>query len=147
MAEATDVRRSAPIAILAHPIYSILLPVPVVAFLGALITDLAYVKSGGNLIWLAFSSWLLLAGLLVGAIAALVLLVDFLRSPLIRAPAGWAHLVFFYAALLVEMVNIFIHERDGWTAVVPVGMTLSIVGAILILVAAWLRRPAMEVVR
>jgi hypothetical protein len=28
---------------------------------------------------------------------------------------------------------------------VPIGMTLSIVGAVLILIAGWLRRPALEV--
>ena len=57
-----------------HPVYSALFPVPVVCFLGTLLTDFAYAKSGGNLLWLAFSSWLLLAGLLVGVTAALVLL-------------------------------------------------------------------------
>ena len=80
-----------------HPVYSALFPVPVVCFLGTLLTDFAYAKSGGNLLWLAFSSWLLLAGLLVGAIAALVLLVDVVRDAAMRMPFGWAHLLFFYA--------------------------------------------------
>jgi uncharacterized membrane protein len=124
-----------------------LLPVPVVCFVGALLTDLAYLQSGGNLIWLAFSSWLLLAGLLVGAIAALVLLIDVIRSPAVRTGTGWAHLLFFYAALLVELFSIFIHERDGWTAVAGPGLTLSIVGTVLVLIAAWLRRLAVEVLR
>jgi uncharacterized membrane protein len=136
-----------PIAIVRHPIYSMLLPVPVVCFLGALLTDIAYVESDGGLMWLAFSSWLLLAGLSFGAIAALVLLIDVIRSPGMRTGEGWAHLLFFYAALLVELFSVFIHERDGWTAVVPIGLTASIIGAVLILIAAWLRRPALEVVR
>jgi len=108
------------------------------------IADLTYVKSDGNVIWLAFSSWFLLFGLLFGVLAALVLLVDFLRRPALRRAAGWAHLLFFYAALIVELFSIFIHERDGWTAVVPIGLTLSIVGVVLILIAGWLRRPAAE---
>jgi uncharacterized membrane protein len=140
-------RRVRPIAIVRHPIYSMLFPVPVVCFLGVLLTDIAYVNSDGNLIWLSFSSWLLLFGLLFGAIAALVLLIDVIRSSAIRRGAGWAHLLFFYAALVVELFSVFIHERDGWTAVVPIGLTASIVGALLILIAAWLRRPAVEVVR
>jgi len=118
-----------------------------VCFIGALLTDLTYVKSDGALIWLAFSSWLLLFGLLFGAIAALFLLIDFIRSPGMRVTVGWAHLLFFYAALLVELFSVFIHERDGWTGVVPIGLTLSIVGMVLVLIAAWLRRPAVEVVR
>jgi uncharacterized membrane protein len=135
------------IAIVRHPVYAMLLPVPVVCFLGALLTDITYVESGGNLIWLAFSSWLLLFGLAFGVVAAFVLLIDFIRSPAMRRGSGWTHLLLFYAALLVELFSIFIHERDGWTAVVPIGLALSIIGAVLILIAAWLHRPVVEVVR
>lgn len=135
------------ISIVRHPVYSILLPVPVVCFVGVLLTDVTYLKSGGNLLWLDFSSWLLLAGLAFGVIAAIVLLVDFIRSPVLRSPIGWAHLLLFYGGLLIELFSIFIHERDGWTAVAGLGITLSIVGALLMLMAGWLRRPAMEASR
>ena len=135
------------IAIARHPIYGMLLPVPVVCFLGVLLTDLAYLSSAGNMVWLDFSSWLLLAGLLVGVVAAIVLLIDVIRSRAVRAGSGWAHLLFFYAALLAELLSMFVHQRDGWTAVAGLGLILSIVGAVLVMVAAWIRRPAMEVVR
>jgi uncharacterized membrane protein len=147
MAEAMARPASRTISIARHPIYSMLLPVPVVCFIGTLLTDTTYLKSGGNLIWLAFSSWFLLAGLAFGLLAAIALLIDFIRSPGIRNSIGWLHLLLFYAALLVELFSVFIHERDGWTAVAGLGITLSIVGAVLILAAAWLRRPALEVVR
>ena len=147
MADVAKRAASRPISIVRHPLYAMLLPVPLVCFIGALLTDVAYLKSGGNLIWLAFSSWLLLAGLLFGAIAALVLLIDFVRSPAIRSGRGWGNLLLFYAALLVELFSIFVHERDGWTAVAGLGLILSIVGAVLILIAAWLRQPAAEVVQ
>ena len=41
----------------------------------------------------------------------------------------------FVAALVVELFSMFIHTRDGWTAVVPAGMTLSILGVLLALCA------------
>ena len=145
MAQSAVRREARLVAVARHPIYSMLFPVAVVCFIGALLTDIAYVQSDGNLLWLAFSSWLLLAGLLVGAIAALVLLIDFIRADGLRSGAGWAHLLLFYAALLVELFSIFVHERDGWTAVVPIGLGLSIAGVLLILIAGWLRRPALEV--
>ncbi|MFL6729003.1 MAG: DUF2231 domain-containing protein [Sphingomicrobium sp.] len=135
------------IAIARHPIYAMLLPIPVVCFIGALLADVTYLQSGGNLIWLAFASWFLFFGLLFGALAAVVLLIDVIRSPGIRTGTGWAHLLLFYAALLVELLNILIHERDGWTAVMGLGLSLSIAGVVLILIAAWLRRPALEIVR
>jgi uncharacterized membrane protein len=148
MADLMADRPVSALSIARHPIYAMLLPVPVVCFVGVLLTDIAYLNSGGNLIWLAFSSWLLLAGLLFGAIAALVLLIDFVRSPVIRSGLGLAHLLCFYGALLVELLSSFIHSRDGWTAVAGLGFVLSIIGAVLILIAAWLHRPAIvELVR
>jgi uncharacterized membrane protein len=136
------------ISIVRHPIYSMLLPVAVVCFAGTILTDLAYLGSGGNLVWLDFSNWLLLAGLLFGVIAALVLAIDFIRSAALRTNIGWGHVLIFYAALLVELFNAFVHDRDGWTAVAGTGILLTVLGALLILVAGWLHRPAVvEAVR
>jgi uncharacterized membrane protein len=147
MAEAIVEREVRALSIARHPLYSMLQPVPVVCFIGVLTTDFTYVRSDGNLIWLGFSSWLLLIGLLFGAIAAIVLLIDFVRDQAIRGATGWAHLLLFYAALLIELLSIFIHSRDGWTAVAGLGLTLSVIGAVLILIAAWLHRPAVKVLR
>lgn len=138
MARTQARRDAAPIHILAQPLYSLLLPIPVLCFVGTLLVDLAYRRSGGNLMWLNFSSWLLLMGLLSGAVAALLLLIELSRAPRLRGGAGWAHMGLFYAALIVEFVNIFVHSRDGWTAIVPTGLTLSLIASVLILVAAWL---------
>ena len=135
------------VAIATHPVYNMLLPVPVVCFLGALLTDIAYLKSGGNFVWLDFSTWLLLAGLLVGGVAAVILLVDLIRTRDSRAEWRWAHPLFFYAALLVELLSMFVHQRDGWTAVAGLGLILSIIGAALVLLAGWFHRPGLEVVQ
>ncbi len=119
----------------AGPIYLLLFPIPVVCFLAALVTDIAYLASA-FIMWLHFSQWLIAAGLAFGALAGLVLLVEFFASGGIRTRKfGWAHLAFFYAALVVELFNAFVHTVDGWTAVVPIGMTLSIIGAVLALAA------------
>lgn len=133
MDDARSRRAVRPVAIVGHPLYSIILPVPVVCFLGALLTDLSYWGSGGNLIWVNFSSWLIAAGLVFGAIAAVLLLID-----LIRGSRGWARLGLLLAAWIVELINALVHARDGWTAVVPLGLTLSIIGTLLILVSGWL---------
>jgi uncharacterized membrane protein len=140
MADAIGRSAHRQVSIFRHPIYNMLLPVPVICFLGVVLTDLTYLKSGGNLIWLAFSSWLLLFGLAFGVLGAVVLLLDFIRSPAMRSEPGWLHLLLFCAALVAELFSIFIHERDGWTAVAGLGLTLSIIGALLILIAAWVRR-------
>jgi uncharacterized membrane protein len=135
MAEAFRHKESG-VAAVAPSLYLLLFPIPVVCFLGALATDLAY-SASAYLMWLHFSEWLIAAGLAFGVLAALALLIEFLARPVIRrGGVGWAHLALFYGALVVELINALIHTIDGWTAVVPTGMTLSIVGAVLALAAA-----------
>ena len=130
------------ISVATHPIYSMLLPIPVVCFLGALATDLAYSGSNGNLLWLNFSSWLLAAGLLFGAIAGIVLLVELILHRGLRRGGAWTHSLLLLAAWIVEFINSLVHARDGWTAVVPTGMVLSIFGALLVLASGWVWRSA-----
>ena len=120
-----------------HPILSLLLPIPIVCFVGALLTDLSYVNSGGNLLWVNFSSWLIAAGLVFGGIAIVFLLVDG-----IRGSVSWLPFLLVGSAWVVEFHNALIHARDGWTAVVPTGMILSIIGVVLILAGGWLSRSA-----
>jgi uncharacterized membrane protein len=146
MVEPVAERSARPIAIVRHPIYTLFLPVPVVCFIGAVLTDLSYLGSGGNLLWVNFSTWLLTAGLVFGAIAGVVLLIDLIRGVALNRVIGWAQFLLLLAAWIVEFINSLVHSRDGWTAVAGAGVILSIVGAFLILVAAWLWRPAMEVV-
>jgi uncharacterized membrane protein len=38
---------------------------------------------------------------------------------------------------VVEVFNSLVHARDGWTAVVPAGLTLSAIATVLSLVAGW----------
>ena len=129
------VRPESALASVTGTLYLLLFPIPVVCFLGALITDIAY-SASAYLMWLHFSEWLIAVGLAFGALAAVVLLIEFFASRAIRAGSfGWSHLALFYAALVVELFNAFHHTIDGYTAVVPVGMVLSIVGAMLALAA------------
>ncbi|MBD8679860.1 DUF2231 domain-containing protein [Sphingomonas sp. CFBP 13720] len=118
----------------AHPLYPALLPVPIVCFVGALITDLAYIASA-EMMWLDFSSWLLLAGLIGGGVAGVLLIVELVRAKDRRALLP--HFLLLLAAWVVEVFNSFIHARDGWTAVVPAGLSLSIVASVLGLLAGW----------
>lgn len=135
-------RTRSALAVATHPIYPMLLPVPIVCFTGALITDLIY-RNTAQMLWQDFSIWLITAGLVVGGLAALVLLINSWGAGLSRRNvAGVLHLLLFYAALIVELFNAFIHSRDGWTAVVPTGLTLSIVATLLILVSGWLWQSA-----
>lgn len=123
-----------PAAIALHPIYSALLPIPILCFIGALVTDIAYSRSP-EMMWVDFSSWLLLVGLIGGGVAGLVLIVQLFRAG--RSRTLIVHGLLLLAACVVEVFNSFVHARDGWTAVVPTGLTLSIIAAVLSLLAGW----------
>lgn len=136
------------VGLAAHPLYPALLPIPIICFAGALITDLAYIAST-EMMWLDFSSWLLLAGLIGGGLAGALLIIELIRSHNRRALVP--HLACLFAAWVIAVFNSFIHARDGWTAVVPTGLSLSIAATVLGVLAGWFwqsayRRPA-EIVR
>jgi uncharacterized membrane protein len=132
MAESLARRRVRPLEIARRPITSLLLPIPILCWVGAVLTDWAYLCSGGNLTWLFFSTWLIPAGLVFGGFAALFLLID-----AFRLPGGWIAFLLLAAAWIVELINAFVHMRDGWTAVAGLGFILTIVGALLALLSGW----------
>jgi uncharacterized membrane protein len=127
-------------AIHGHPIHAALVPFPIVCFTLVLLTDIAYWRTA-NLMWQDFSSWLLLAGLVVGGLAALAGAIDLLFRSRVRSfgPA-WVHGIGNVAVLLLALVNSLIHAGDGWTAVVPWGLVLSAVTVLVLIVTTWLGR-------
>lgn len=115
-----------------------LVPFPIVCFIGALVTDIVYSQTA-LIMWSTFSAWLLAAGLLLGGIAAVVGLIDYFNDArLRRSTVAIAHMLLNIAVLLIELVNSFVHARDAWTSVVPTGLTLSIIAVALMAVSGWL---------
>lgn len=129
-----------------QPVYAVLVQFPAVCFTGALITDIAYWRST-MFIWETFSIWLLTAGCIVGGVAAVAGLVTWISHRHVRALrfAG-VHVLASLAAYVLAILNAFVHSRDGYTAVVPLGISLSIVVVILMLLATWLGWPRAQVV-
>jgi uncharacterized membrane protein len=115
-----------------------LVPIPIVCFIGALLTDITYCATA-DMMWADFSSWLLVVGVIGGVFAGLAGLTDFLGNRLIRAQApAWPHLLGNVLALLLAFFNALIHTRDGWTSVFPTGIILSAVVALILLITGWL---------
>jgi uncharacterized membrane protein len=83
--------------------------------------------------WANFSAWLITAGLIVMFIAVVLLLTDFAMGRAGRLKTGSFILV--TAATLLSLVNAFVHSRDAWTSVVPQGILLSAVSAVLLFLA------------
>jgi uncharacterized membrane protein len=115
-----------------------LVPFPIVCFTLALVTDIIYWRTS-YLMWAEFSAWLLLAGITFGAVAALFGIIDFFGNREIRArrPA-WPHAIGNVVVLVLAFFNNLVHAADGWTSVVPWGLTLSALTVLVMLVTGWL---------
>ena len=108
------------------------------ALVGTLITDIAYWRSA-QMMWADFSAWLLAIGLVMGGLAAVAGLIDFFGNRLIRTQTPvWPHMVGNIAVLLLALLNSFVHTRDAWTSVVPLGLTLSLITVLILPVTGWL---------
>jgi uncharacterized membrane protein len=121
-----------------HPIHTLLAAFPLAFFTAAFLTDLTYVNTA-EMQWANFSVWLITGGLIMGGFAALAGIVDFVRNrrAVRRAPRPWFHSVLNVAVLGLALVNAFVHSRDAWTSVMPTGIILSGIVAVLVIVSSW----------
>lgn len=122
-----------------HPVHGILAAYPLAFFTGAFATDLIYVESA-NMMWANFSVWLITAGLLMAVLAAIAGIADALmsRNRARRGRRPWPHTLATGLMMALALVNAFVHSRDAWTSVVPTGIVLSALVAVLALVSSWL---------
>jgi uncharacterized membrane protein len=129
---------SRPIAsVAAHPIHPMLVPFPIACFFGAFVTDLVYWHTAA-VQWETFSVWLLSAGMVIAGFAVLAGLIDVIGNKHIRAlrPA-WFHVLANAVALILALINTFVHSRDGYTAVIPTGLILSTLVVLILMFNAW----------
>jgi uncharacterized membrane protein len=121
-----------------HPIHPILVPFPIVCFVGTLLSDLSYWWSA-DMMWANFSAWLLTVGVIMGWLAALAGLIDFLGNRLIRQQApAWPHAIGNIVVLILATLNMLVHTRDAWTSVVPWGLALSALVVLILLFTGWM---------
>jgi uncharacterized membrane protein len=120
-----------------HPIHPMLIPFPIAFFVATLITDLAFWRTG-DAFWGEAGLWLLGAGLVMAALAALAGLTDVLGDQRIRALNGaWLHAGGNVIAVLLELYNFYIRFEQGNGAIISTGLTLSILIVLLLLFTGW----------
>jgi len=104
-------------------------------FAGALVTDLVYWQTP-DVLWERFSIWLIAAGLIMAGLATIAYVIDLAGGRQIDRPS-WPRVVGYALAVLLSLINAFVHSRDGYTAVVPTGLTLSGLVIVVLLLTAW----------
>lgn len=118
-----------------RPIHKILVSFSAAYFAGALVTDLAYWQMP-DVLWERFSIWLITAGLIMAGVATIAYVIDLAGRRQIDRPT-WPRVVGYGIAVLLSLINAFVHSRDGYTAVVPTGLMLSGLVIIVLLLTAW----------
>jgi uncharacterized membrane protein len=104
-------------------------------FAGALVTDLVYWQTP-DVLWERFSIWLIAAGLIMAGLATIAYVIDLAGGRQINRPS-WPRVVGYALAVLLSLINAFVHSRDGYTAVVPTGLMLSGIVIAVLLLTAW----------
>jgi uncharacterized membrane protein len=117
-----------------RPLHSTLASFSAAYFVGALVTDLVYWQMP-DVMWEWFSIWLIMAGLVMAGLAVVAYVINTLARRRRRGGTTWPRLLGFALAVLLAVINAFIHSRDGYTAVVPNGLMLS-AGVVIVLLLA-----------
>lgn len=120
-----------------HPIHPMLIPFPIAFFVATFVCDLVFWRTGNPALTTA-TMWLLGAGLVMAALAALAGLTDVLGEERIRALGdAWWHAGGNVAVVLIELYNLFIRYQQGPAAIVPTGLVLSLIVVAILLFTGW----------
>jgi uncharacterized membrane protein len=111
-----------------HPLHPILVLFPVAFLVGAFASDLAFWGSG-NPAWAQASMWLIGAGIVMGALAAVTGLTDFLGDRRIREISdAWYHFIGNGTVVVLALINFGLRYAHGAeAAILPWGLVLSLI--------------------
>ena len=120
-----------------HPIHPMLVPFPIAFLIGGFASDLVF-WSSGDPFWARAALWLAGAGLVMGALAAIFGLIEFLSIRRVRQlHEAWIHFLGNAAALLLTLWSVLHRWSDAAAGVLPLGIVLSALVVIILGVTGW----------
>jgi uncharacterized membrane protein len=121
-----------------HPIHPMLIPFPIALLVATFASDLAF-WSTGDVFWAATSLWLLGAGLVMSAAAAVAGFTDFFGNARIRSIGdAWHHMIGNLIAVVLSLVSFLVRLSAGAAeGVLPWGLVLSTLVVALLLYTGW----------
>ena len=125
-------------AIGGHPIHPMLVPFPIAFLVATLAVDIAF-GSTHDPFWARAGFWLLAAGIVMAALAAVVGLIDFLAIRRVRSlTVGWLHFLGNGLAVLLAIWNITLRWGDPAAGPTSLAIALSAIVVAILLVTGWL---------
>jgi uncharacterized membrane protein len=119
-----------------HPIHPMLIPFPIVCFIGALVTDIVFLNNHIHG-WATASRYLLAIGLVFAALAAVAGLTDFLGDARVRRLSdALKHMLANVTAVVLEIVNLFLRLNND-AAIGKIGVYLSVLVVLILVYSGW----------
>lgn len=98
-------------------IFNLLDPIPFGFFVGVLIFDIIYAKTG-NVLWLKSAAWLVSIGLVFAIIPQLINLWNvWFRKNRVRTSGQTINFWLNVVGIITALVNAFVHSRDAYAAI------------------------------
>jgi uncharacterized membrane protein len=119
-----------------HPIHPMLIPFPIVCFIGTLVTDIGYSR---NLDpgWATASHWLLAIGLGFAALAAVAGLTDYFGDQRLRNLGdALKHMLANVTAVVLELINLILRLNNP-DFIRSTGVWISVVVVLILLYSGW----------
>jgi uncharacterized membrane protein len=119
-----------------HPIHPMLIPFPIVCFVLTFVADIVYTRNHDPA-WATASYWLLGIGLVMGALAAVTGLTDYLGDERIRRLGdALKHMLANVTAVVLELVNLLLRLRND-DFISSSGVYISGVVVLILLYSGW----------
>jgi len=124
-------------SIAGHPIHPMLIPFPIAFFVSTFVCDLIYWQTSSTA-WATAGIWLLGAGLIMAALAAVAGLTDVIGDQRIRALNDvWWHAGGNVVVVLIQLYSFYARYTASTEAIVPTGLILSLVVVCILLFTGW----------
>ena len=118
-----------------HPIHPMLVQFPIVCFILTLVCDVLYTQGHTELA--TASTWLLIVGLVMGALAAVAGLTDFVGDKRIQGADAIKHAAANVTAVVLEIVNLVLRLKNP-DSIGSTGVWISLVVVLILLYSGWM---------
>lgn len=125
-------------SIAGHPIHPMLIPFPIAFLVSALVVDIAFWTTGGEM-WAVAGIWLLGAAIVMALVAAIAGFTDFFGDARVRKLSdAWQHMIGNLVVVVLALINWFIRYQAGAAeGVLPYGIWISLATVLLLLFNGW----------
>ncbi len=123
--------------LMGHPLHPILITLPIGFFIATFLFDVIFWWTRTEM-WATAALWLLGAGLIAAALAATAGLIDFIGDARIRQiNDAWHHAIGNVILVLVQAFSFYWRYRYGSSAVVPLGLSFSLIAVLIMAFTGW----------